>query len=132
MFVALSILIQQLRTERKLDVCTVARKLRSQRLGMLQTFVSSLLPDIVNETINRQAVNSSNPLFRPSMSSCTELSSTMLIFTISLRVSVMEPPDKTLARRLLQLSARLVHPLLPPQNGTHRPVPRTAPCRTDR
>ena len=40
MFVALSILIQQLRIEKKLDVCTVARKLRAQRPGMLQTFVS--------------------------------------------------------------------------------------------
>ncbi|KAJ1525691.1 hypothetical protein ONE63_008902 [Megalurothrips usitatus] len=38
MFVALSILIQQLRTEKKIDVCTVSRKLRSQRPGMLQTF----------------------------------------------------------------------------------------------
>lgn len=38
MFVALSILVQQLRTEKKIDVCTVARKLRSQRPGMLQTF----------------------------------------------------------------------------------------------
>lgn len=38
MFVALSILIQQLRIEKKIDVCTVARKLRSMRQGMLQTF----------------------------------------------------------------------------------------------
>lgn len=38
MFVALSILVQQLRTEKKIDVCTVARKLRAQRPGMLQTF----------------------------------------------------------------------------------------------
>lgn len=40
MFVALSILIQQLRTEKKIDVSTVSRKLRNQRQGMLQTFVS--------------------------------------------------------------------------------------------
>lgn len=38
MFVALSILVQQLRTERRTDICTVTRKLRAQRQGMIQTF----------------------------------------------------------------------------------------------
>jgi protein tyrosine phosphatase len=41
MFVALSILVQQLHTEKRVDIFTVTRKLRSQRHGMLQTFVSS-------------------------------------------------------------------------------------------
>jgi protein-tyrosine phosphatase len=40
MFVALSILVQQLRTEKRVDIFTATRKLRSQRHGMLQTFVS--------------------------------------------------------------------------------------------
>ncbi|XP_069693184.1 tyrosine-protein phosphatase 69D isoform X2 [Periplaneta americana] len=38
MFVALSILVQQLRTEKRVDIFTATRKLRSQRHGMLQTF----------------------------------------------------------------------------------------------
>ncbi|KAJ9580783.1 hypothetical protein L9F63_024035, partial [Diploptera punctata] len=38
MFVALSILVQQLRTEKRVDIFTTTRKLRSQRHGMLQTF----------------------------------------------------------------------------------------------
>ncbi|XP_065213530.1 tyrosine-protein phosphatase 69D isoform X3 [Planococcus citri] len=38
MFVALSILAQQLKTERRVDVVNVARKLRSQRQGMLTAF----------------------------------------------------------------------------------------------
>lgn len=42
MFVALSILVQQLRTERRLDICTTTRKLRSQRQGMIHSFVSPL------------------------------------------------------------------------------------------
>lgn len=42
MFVALSILVQQLRTERRLDICTTTRKLRSQRQGMISSFVSYL------------------------------------------------------------------------------------------
>uniref|UniRef100_A0A1B6CKV8 protein-tyrosine-phosphatase n=1 Tax=Clastoptera arizonana TaxID=38151 RepID=A0A1B6CKV8_9HEMI len=37
MFVALSILVQQLRTERRVDVCTMVRKLRAQRQCMIQT-----------------------------------------------------------------------------------------------
>ena len=41
-FVALSILVQQLRTENRVDVFATTRKLRSQRTGMLQTFVSYL------------------------------------------------------------------------------------------
>ena len=41
MFVALSILVQQLRTEKRVDIFTATRKLRSQRHGMLQTFVSN-------------------------------------------------------------------------------------------
>ncbi|XP_068082268.1 tyrosine-protein phosphatase 69D isoform X2 [Anabrus simplex] len=38
MFVALTILVQQLRTEKRVDIFTTTRKLRSQRHGMLQTF----------------------------------------------------------------------------------------------
>ncbi|KAL1493162.1 hypothetical protein ABEB36_011272 [Hypothenemus hampei] len=38
MFVALSILVQQLRTERRVDVFTVTRKLRSQRHALINTF----------------------------------------------------------------------------------------------
>jgi protein-tyrosine phosphatase len=41
MFVALSILVQQLRTEKRVDIFIATRKLRSQRHGMLQTFVSN-------------------------------------------------------------------------------------------
>lgn len=40
MFVALCILAQQLKVERRVDVVTTARKLRSQRHGMLTSFVS--------------------------------------------------------------------------------------------
>jgi Protein-tyrosine phosphatase. len=40
MFVALSILVQQLVLEKRVDVFSVVRKLRTQRLGMIQTFVS--------------------------------------------------------------------------------------------
>ncbi|XP_039298297.1 tyrosine-protein phosphatase 69D [Nilaparvata lugens] len=38
MFVALSILVQQLRIERRVDICTTVRKLRSQRQGMIQAY----------------------------------------------------------------------------------------------
>ncbi|CAG9763906.1 unnamed protein product [Ceutorhynchus assimilis] len=38
MFVGLSILVQQLRTERRVDVFTVARKLRSQRQGLISSY----------------------------------------------------------------------------------------------
>ncbi|XP_076237870.1 protein tyrosine phosphatase 69D [Calliopsis andreniformis] len=38
MFVALSILVQQLRTEKRIDVFTTTKKLRSQRHGMISTF----------------------------------------------------------------------------------------------
>ncbi|XP_012253102.2 tyrosine-protein phosphatase 69D isoform X2 [Athalia rosae] len=38
MFVALSILVQQLRTERRVDIFTTTKKLRSQRHGMIGTF----------------------------------------------------------------------------------------------
>lgn len=41
MFVALNILAQQLKVERRVDVVTIARKLRSQRQGMLTSFVST-------------------------------------------------------------------------------------------
>ena len=40
MYVALSILVQQLRTEKRVDVFTTTKKLRSQRHGMISTFVS--------------------------------------------------------------------------------------------
>jgi Protein-tyrosine phosphatase len=39
-FVALAVLIQQIRTEKKADVFSVVRKLRCQRQGMLDSFVS--------------------------------------------------------------------------------------------
>lgn len=38
MFVGLSILVQQLRIEKRVDIFTLARKLRSQRLGLLNTY----------------------------------------------------------------------------------------------
>lgn len=40
MFVALSILVQQLRIEKRIDIFTTVKKLRSQRHGMISTFVS--------------------------------------------------------------------------------------------
>ena len=40
MYVALSCLVQQLKTESRADVFTVVRKLRSQRQGMIQNVVS--------------------------------------------------------------------------------------------
>lgn len=40
MFVGLSILVQQIHTERRIDVFTVTRKLRSQRQGMICAYVS--------------------------------------------------------------------------------------------
>lgn len=40
MFVALSILVQQLRTEKRVDIFTTTKKLRSQRHGMISSFVS--------------------------------------------------------------------------------------------
>lgn len=42
MFVGLSILVQQLRVERRVDIFTVTRKLRSQRQSMISTYVSYL------------------------------------------------------------------------------------------
>ena len=41
MYVALSCLVQQLKTESRADVFTVVRKLRSQRQGMIQNVVST-------------------------------------------------------------------------------------------
>lgn len=40
MFVSLSILVQQLRIEKRIDIFTNVKKLRSQRHGMIGTFVS--------------------------------------------------------------------------------------------
>lgn len=40
MFVGLTILVQQLRTEKRVDVFTVTRKLRSQRNGLISSYVS--------------------------------------------------------------------------------------------
>lgn len=42
MFVGLSILVQQLRTERRVDVFTVTRKLRSQRQALINSYVSNM------------------------------------------------------------------------------------------
>lgn len=47
MFVGLSILVQQLRTERRMDIFTVTRKLRSQRQGLINAFVSKLQLNVV-------------------------------------------------------------------------------------
>lgn len=40
MFVGLSILVQQLRVEKRVDIFTTVRKLKSQRQEMISTFVS--------------------------------------------------------------------------------------------
>lgn len=37
---AMCFLVQQLRTEKKVDICSVVRKLRSQRMGMIEKYVS--------------------------------------------------------------------------------------------
>lgn len=37
-FVAMSILVQQLRLEKKVDICTLVRKLRAQRLGIIDSY----------------------------------------------------------------------------------------------
>lgn len=42
MFVSLSILVQQLRIEKRIDIFTTVKKLRSQRNGMISTFVSMI------------------------------------------------------------------------------------------
>lgn len=39
---AMCFLVQQLRTEKKVDICSVVRKLRSQRMGMMETYVSGV------------------------------------------------------------------------------------------
>lgn len=58
MFVALSILVQQLRTEKRVDIFTTTKKLRSQRHGMISTFVSNLMifsfPYIIKKLIYRR------------------------------------------------------------------------------
>jgi protein-tyrosine phosphatase len=41
MFVGLNILVQQLRIEKRVDIFTVTRKLRSQRNGLINSFVST-------------------------------------------------------------------------------------------
>lgn len=40
-YVAMCILVQHLRTEKKVDICTTTRKLRSQRNMLLDTYVST-------------------------------------------------------------------------------------------
>lgn len=42
MFVGLSILVQQLRVEKRVDIFTVTRKLRSQRQAMISSYVSHI------------------------------------------------------------------------------------------
>lgn len=49
MFVTLYILVQQLRLEKKVDVCTFVRKLRSQRSQFLSTYVSISLCEITDK-----------------------------------------------------------------------------------
>lgn len=39
---AMCFLVQQLRLEKKVDICSVVRKLRSQRMGMLEKYVSGV------------------------------------------------------------------------------------------
>ena len=41
-FVAMCILVMQLKTEKRIDICTVVRKLRAQRHLMIDTYVSIL------------------------------------------------------------------------------------------
>lgn len=41
-YVAMCILVQHLRTEKKVDICTTTRKLRSQRNMVLDSYVSVL------------------------------------------------------------------------------------------
>lgn len=48
MFVALSILVQQLKTEKRVDVFTTTKKLRSQRHGMISSYVCYLYIFIYN------------------------------------------------------------------------------------
>ena len=48
MYVALSCLVQQLKTESRADVFTVVRKLRSQRQGMIQNVVSGVTKRSIN------------------------------------------------------------------------------------
>lgn len=43
MFIGLSILVQQLRTEKRVDIFTVTRKLRSQRQALINSYVSIAL-----------------------------------------------------------------------------------------
>lgn len=50
-FVTLCILVQQLRLEKKVDVCTVVRKLRSQRSQFLSTYVSDDFHSLINDGI---------------------------------------------------------------------------------
>lgn len=40
----LCILVQQLRLEKKVDICTIVRKLRTQRPQFLNTYVSFAIP----------------------------------------------------------------------------------------
>lgn len=47
-FVTLCILVQQLRLEKKVDCCTVVRKLRSQRSQFLNSYVSQIAMTAVN------------------------------------------------------------------------------------
>jgi len=42
-FVAMCILVQQLRIEKKIDICTTTRKLRSQRSALIDTYVRRIL-----------------------------------------------------------------------------------------
>lgn len=42
LFVGLSILVQQLRTEQRVDIFTTTRKLRSQRHSLISTYVSTV------------------------------------------------------------------------------------------
>lgn len=51
-FVTLCILVQQLRLEKKVDVCTVVRKLRTQRSQFLSTYVSTQSECGVEEIFN--------------------------------------------------------------------------------
>jgi protein-tyrosine phosphatase len=39
-FVAMCILVMQLKTEKRIDICSVVRKLRAQRNLMIETYVS--------------------------------------------------------------------------------------------
>lgn len=68
-------LVQQLRTEKKVDICSMVRKLRSQRVGMIEKYVSEL------KSCGSPLSNRFSPSSRRNTSFCTGRSSTTPICT---------------------------------------------------